>query len=136
MEHSTLLELSERDPFVKPDEKDREIAERRLLTWDMDIGPRVGDYVITPDGRYLRFAYRWPEGLQTTKKEGSGSFYLADGYMDMSGSLDPTIPFEQIESTSERKSGYCWIFHNDIHRAQNAVRIKALCRVYRVARDR
>lgn len=116
---------------VKADAKDEAIAKARLAKWDDDPNPRVGDFVIV-NGKYLRFAYAWPDQMQTTDREGSGSFALCDGYVSMSGSLDPGFKNEQLKITHERKVGRFWFFHHDNWCADNGVGVAAMCRVYKV----
>ena len=118
-----------KDHVVEPDFKDQAIAELRINEWNKDTDPRVGDYVIMPDGTFERFSYRWPEGLQTSK---GGSFYLGTGYASFSGGLNPSIPNEKIQGTTEKKTGTFWIFHHDYMTAFNSVGVRAECRVYKV----
>jgi hypothetical protein len=111
-----------------PDARDQDIAEQRIKKWNECPGPRVGDYCIMPDGTYERFAYEWPEGLQTCI---NGSFYLGDGYASMSGGLNPTIPKCQIVLTKKVKNGYFWIFHHDQWQADNGINLMTECRVFK-----
>jgi hypothetical protein len=131
---TTLIELYQTDyneysqPII-PDDKDKEIAERRLKAYDNNPEPREGDYVIMPNGSYERFSYVWPESIQTCN---SGTFYLGNGYASMSGSLNSAIPKEKIQITDEKKPGEFWFFHHDFMTAHNGIGVKAVCRVYRV----
>ena len=118
-----------RDYDVDPDFKDQAIAELRIGEWNKDPDPRVGDYVIMPDGSYERFSYRWDEGLQTSR---GGSFYLGTGYSSFSGGLNPSIPNEKIQRIPEIRVGVFWFFHHDYATAHNSVGVRAECRVYRV----
>jgi hypothetical protein len=118
-----------RDHTIEPDHRDHAIAELRINEWNKDKAPRVGDYVIMPDGTIERFSYRWDEGIQTCK---SGSFYLGTGYASMSGGLNPSIPNEKIQKTDEKKIGIFWFFHHDYATAYASVGVRAECRVYRV----
>ena len=126
---STLFGLYQKNHMVTPDDRDKQIAISRLKSFDCDPTPRVGDFVIMPDGSYERFSYDWYDIIQTCF---SGSFYLGDGYASMSGSLNSGIPYDQLEITLEQKPGRFWFFHHDIAYAHNSVGITALCRVYRV----
>ena len=128
----TLISLIQTNGLVVPDDLDRAIAQRRLKVWDRKSKPRVGDYVIMPDGSYERFSYDWGKGIgiQTCN---SGSFHLNSiGSASMSGGLNPIVPYEKIERTNKKKEGTFWIFHHGSSGAHKGVGIKAWCRVYRV----
>lgn len=114
--------------LLNPSEEDFKIVENRLELWNEDQEPRVGDFIKMSNKSYERFAYKWPDGMQTTN---GGSFYLGDGYASMSGALNPTIPFDKIKRTDEMKEGFFWIFHNDIWQEGYGIDVLAPCRVYR-----
>lgn len=116
-------------PYPKPDARDIEIASTRIKAFDDDPTPRVGDYVIMPDGSYERFSYDWYDTIQTCF---SGSFHLGNGYASMSGGLNTGIPYDRLEITLEQKPGSFWFFHHDDMCAENGIGITVLCRVYRV----
>lgn len=116
-------------PYPKIDNRDKEIATSRLKSFDEDPTPRVGDFVIMPDGSYERFSYDWYDAIQTCF---SGSFYLGNGYASMSGALNNGIPYDHLEITLDQKIGHFWFFHHDDHCADNGIGLSALCRVYRV----
>jgi len=126
---TSLFSLYQVDYPHVPDERDQAIAVERLNRLDAELKPRVGDFVIMPDGSYERFSYDWGTGLQTCI---SGSFYLGYGYVSMSGSLNGLIPNSKIAITDEKKPGDFWFFHHDCAEAHRAVGVRALCRVYRV----
>lgn len=118
-----------KDHVIAPDFKDQAIAELRIEEYNKDNDPRIGDYVIMPDGTFERFSYNWGNGLQTSR---GGSFYLGTGYASFSGGLNPSIPNEKIQKTDEKKIGVFWFFHHDYMTAANSVGVRAECRVYRV----
>jgi hypothetical protein len=126
---ATFVRLFIDGPDVEPDDHDREIAIERLTRWDRDPDPRIGDYVILSDGSYVRFAHIWDDVLQTTD---CGSFYLGNGYVSMSGGLDPGVPPEQVVLTPEKKPGYFWFFHHNAPMGGGGVGLEAMCRVYTV----
>lgn len=112
------------------DARDRAILARRLALWDLREGPRVGDFAIFADGTTHRFSYDWGEsGIQTSK---GGSYYLGEGYMSMSGGLDPEIKRERIHDTDETRLGSCWFFHHDYRTAGGGVDVLVPCRVFRI----
>lgn len=108
--------------------RDEEILATRRAALDAIEGPRVGDYVVFADGESRRFAYDWDEsGIQTCK---GGSFYLGNGYVSMSGGLEPPIPHDTLRRTEETRDGAVWFFHDDWHKAHNAVNVLIPFRVY------
>ena len=120
--------LYEENCNVKPDIRDYDIAMERYLEWNKRPGPRVGDFVIMPDGTVERFSHDWGEDIQTCFH---GSFYFGHGYADMSGGLNAAIPKSKITDTGEMKPGYFWFFHHDYHTAHHGVGLEADCRVYK-----
>lgn len=74
-----------------------------------------------------RVAHDWGDRVQTAP---SGSFYLAEGYADFSGALNPSVPTDSLTDTGETREGAFWFFRNGHHRAGNGVDAKAPCSVY------
>lgn len=111
-----------------PDKIDEGLAKKFLAEWDRIKNPRVGDYIIMPSGKYERFAHDWGDGLQTTP---GGSFNIGDGFVSCSGGLNHTVSINRIKKTSQRKTGYFWIFHHGYPGAGSGVGVSALCRVYK-----
>ena len=119
---------------VQPDEYDKGMVDAYLSNWNNHFTnspdlPRVGDFVIMPDGSYERAAYVWPECIQTCTE---GSFHLGNGYASMSGGLNAGIRKERFIPTGEIKEGTFWTFHRDAARAHNAIKITCACRVFKV----
>lgn len=114
------------------------VCESNRITLQNPLGggkPLVGDFVIMPNGDTKRFAYAWDDGIQVTWKD-DGSFYLChNGSASMSGSLDPSIPYEQLEKTKEFREGQFWFFHHNISGAHRGVYFKIRCPVWRVKTD-
>ena len=116
-----------------PDD-DELLAERiSLREQSFAAGPQVGDFIILEDGTKRRVAHDWGKdtGIQPTLGGPGGSFYLAEGYASHSGSLDRTIPYEDLVDTGETKPGSFWFFSRDIRRAGNGISVQAPCRIYR-----
>lgn len=105
-----------------------ELLARRIAMRDEEDGPRVGDYVIFPDGTTNRFSYDWGESVQTSP---GGSWYLGDGYTSFSGALDPPVPKESLKDTGESQVGRFWFFDGNYARAGGGVNVEVPCRVYR-----
>jgi hypothetical protein len=116
--------------LVDPDEMDRGIALERISEWNKDDHPRIGDYVIMPDGTLERFSHKWNDGMQTSP---SGAFYLGSGgYVSFSGGLNPTISYNRLICTPNYEMGMFWIFHHNDYCADNDIGVQTYCRVYRV----
>jgi hypothetical protein len=113
-----------------PDKRDMQIAEDRINLFNDRDGPRVGDFIIVPGGLYLRFAYDWGDQIQTTDKQYGGSFHIGNGYVSMSGGLEPGYLKEQIELTNETRRGYFWIEHHGHLCADCSIGLMFPCRVY------
>ena len=113
---------------VKPDDRDGEIAVDRGTERDSRRGPRVGDFILWPDGRLHRFSHDWGDKIQTSA---GGSFYLQEGGgVSFSGGLDPGIDKKDMAELGHRY-GHFWIFHHDHWGASRGVGVGLLCRVYK-----
>ena len=115
------------------DEQDAQIVLARAALREQRQGPRVGDFVLMPDGHMHRLTYDWGDSIQTTTKGfGEGSHYLsACGGVSYSGALDEALPKDCLEELPEPVMGNFWIFHRDVHTAHNGVTFSIPCRVYR-----
>jgi hypothetical protein len=116
-------------------EYDFELLASKIKKLNEHNGPRVGDFVIMPDGTTRRFTYDWKEagGIQTTNANSTDiSFYLNSyGRCDFSGGLDDPIPHDCLEDTLDNRLGSVWFFSRDMARAHNGVYAKVAFRVYR-----
>ena len=103
------------DRFAHSREKDTKIAIDRLATLarirEEKGRPVLGDYLILPGKSLRRVAHIWGDTQMQLASEGFGSFYLGDGYVEFSGTLEPTIE-ERYELTGEYERGEYWFFHN------------------------
>ena len=114
------------------DAKDAAIYAERVRQFNRIKGPRIGDFVIFPDGEYRRFTHDWGiHGIQTTCRDSSGSFYFGGNYVSYSGALDPLIAKSDLILTTEPRNGQMWFFHHNVWRASNGVTFTVRCRVYR-----
>lgn len=95
-------------------------------------GPRVGDYVVRPNGEYSRFTHDWPEKLQDGGGVYSQYFFVETGDLSYSGSLDSGFDKADLEQTGETKKGQVWFFKNNHRTAHNGIEYMVDCRVYRV----
>lgn len=90
--------------------------------------PLVGDFVIFGEDLQIeRISHDWGDGVQTSL---GGSFYLDDGYASFSGSLNPSVPKDQLVLVGTRQ-GMFWFFSGNYARADNGVDVEAFCRVWK-----
>src|SRR5271157_4667496 len=116
------------------DAVDAEILREREVSFNEMEGPRVGDFLRTPEG-FLRFTHDWNDTIQTTVRAshpcyGDASFYLSDGHVSFSGSLDSGIAKDTLKDTEEKQDGSFWFFHHNSFEAHNGVYFKIACRVF------
>lgn len=114
-------------------------SERQRARWSLS-GPLVGDFIRRKDGMLARITQIWTDhGAQTTtfSDDGEGGrFYLnRSGAMDYSGSLQPSIPFNRLRPTSDRREGWAWFFHHGESRAHNGVDFKMRVQIWDLLDD-
>jgi hypothetical protein len=120
------------------DEQDNAIAEERQAAFLNRQEIKSGDFIRFPDGTLKRVAHVWkdendkPESIQPTMYEAGRdwSFYLGEGWMSFSGSLNTGIAASHFRKTDELMQGTCWFFHHDYATAGGAVYYKINCRVW------
>jgi hypothetical protein len=113
------------------DQKDNQILRRRFAAWEAIKGPRMGDYVIYPDGHSERISYDWGSKVQTSDAKFGSSFYLEEcGYVSFSGGLNPPVPKNKLRETGRTLDGAFWFFHQDWWQADNGVGFELPCRVF------
>lgn len=122
------------------DAVDAQILAIRERAFNEMPGPRVGDFLRVPEG-VLRFTHDWGDAIQTTVRpshpcNGDGSFYLAEGNVSFSGSLDSSISKELLRDTGETLEGSFWFFHHDFWGAGNGVYFRIPCRVFELTSAR
>ena len=112
------------------DATDTEILAERMEKFDEGEGPRIGDFVLFPDGTYLRLAIHLYGSLYQVNR--GDSYYLGKGHVDGSGAMfTPPISLGDLEATEETRLGWVWFFSHDQRRAHNGVEARATFRVYR-----
>lgn len=113
------------------DEKDTSIAIEIEANREAFTGkPRVGDFVIMPDGTLQRCSHAWPHGMQTSE---GGSFSIANaGRAGFSGGLNRARLWEYFKETGEIRMGKFWFFSHNHAQAHNGVDVFLPCRVYRL----
>lgn len=93
-------------------------------------GPRIGDFVIMPNGNLERCCNANSHGMQTTY---GGSFSISKGgQASYSGSLNKSRLWEYFKDTGETKRGKFWFFSHGIAGAGRGVECYLTCRVYRL----
>ena len=118
------------------DAENARILAHREAAYNKIAGPRVGDFLRVEDG-LLRFTHDWGDCIQTTVRPkhpcyGDQSFYLSDGSVSFSGSLDKPIDKAKLRDTGEKQDGSFWFFHHNYAAASNGVYFKMPCRVFEV----
>lgn len=127
--------------YPKFDDRDQEILTKRQALFTARKYPKVGDFIRFPNGTMKRIAHVWTddnnraEWIQPTAGNGDTSFYLGDGYMSFSGSLNSAIYAENFTETAETMQGSAWFFHHDFAQAHNGVYVKVNCRVWNCNKD-
>jgi hypothetical protein len=116
------------------DEQDALLLAHRETLYNQMNGPRVGDFLRVADG-VLRFTHDWGDSIQTTVRPthpcyGDASFYLSEGHVSFSGSLDSAIDKAKLRDTGEKLAGSFWFFHHNQPAAANGVYFKMPCRVF------
>lgn len=113
------------------DERDTAILDRKLTRLNSKPGPRVGDFVRFKDGVERRISYIW-DGCPGTpvQTSPSGSYYLGEGDVSMSGGLCSGVPMDTLTLTPHLKGGTVWFFHHDERTAHNATETRISFRVY------
>jgi hypothetical protein len=101
------------------DERDTEILEQRVNRLNAEPGIRVGDFVRFADGVLRRVSYVWRGQTDRIQTATSGSFYLGDGFVEMSGGHFLSVPATTLELTDEVWPGAVWFFHHHHRRAHN-----------------
>lgn len=116
------------------DERDQTILAHRLELLNARSEPRVGDFVRFADGIVRRFSHIWDwdddDDEPLLQSSDSGSYYLGDGYVTMSGTLHPCVPASSLTLTDETRHGDVWFFNHDFHTAHNSVAALVEFRVY------
>lgn len=113
------------------DEKNQVIADGLRETREAFTGkPRVGDFVIMPNGSFERCCNSTAHGMQTTE---GGSFSLSrSGEGSFSGGLNRPQLWEYFKETGETKLGRFWFFSHNIVGAGRAVDVFLPCRVFKL----
>lgn len=109
----------QREDAITSAKENLSLFEERLEAFEVNGGPRVGEWIIGFDGTMTRFTHAWEDGIQTGG--GQGSFYLCSSSLSYSGGLDSSVPYDLVELTEERKMGQCWIFHHGCSGAHRSV---------------
>lgn len=115
------------------------LFKKREKEYNQIKGIRVGDWVKEKNGDFSRVTYIWrdekgkPFQIQTGGQKHS-SFYLGDGYMSYSGSLEHGFEpdKEKVVQLKDSEDGLVWFFRNDYATAHNSVEYMMKFRVFKV----
>ena len=115
------------------DARDEDLRQQGLAFWKNENGPRVGDFVILPDGTEHRISTKCGKSFQLAEPRYGASFHWAWWYCSYSGGHKPVLhPLASLEPTQETRDGHVWVFHHDIAGAHRGVHCTIPCRVYRL----
>lgn len=110
------------------DERDTEIRQRLIDSWDADERPRVGSWIKFADGSYWRMSYDWGDSFQYSI---GGSFHLSmGGYASFSGGLEPSVKHD-LKPLEEFRKAKFWFFSHQYPGAGRGVGFDFLVRVYK-----
>jgi len=116
------------DPYVTPDDRDRELLAQRATRRAEVNAPRSGDYVVFTDGVKRRISSLWDGNVQTS--DGGSWYLLTSGDASFSGSLHPPVRREFLTDSRETEPASFWFFHHDLAQAHNAVHVELRVRVW------
>ena len=123
----------------KLDERDQKIMDERQAAFLARTEPKQGDFIRFKDGTVKRIAHVWTDEngkathIQPTMYNGDSSFYMGEGYMSFSGSLNPSIDAAKFTRTNEIMQGWAWFFHHDFATAHNGIDVLVNCPVWECA---
>lgn len=107
--------------------ENRPIVRKNMSKYNKIPGVREGDFVKAPNGKMYRIAYIWRDETgafqwQVADPRMGGSYYLGDGYVSYSGSLDSGFDDKtRFRNLGYKRNGRVWIFRRNIAEADNAV---------------
>lgn len=117
---------------MEPDNKDKQIFERRRKVFNQLKGIRVGDWIKINSKDYTRVTYAHQDGTIQTGGNG-GSYYLGEkGHIEHSGGLDSGYHITELETTPNMKGGSIWFFKHNIAGGGRGVKFNMLFRVFKV----
>lgn len=126
--------LKKAPPDASLDPKNLEILRVCVQNRAQLIGPRVGDWVVHPDGKESRITHVYNCGGKWLFQDGGdacGRYHIfRSGTEDYSGSLGYPLPLGQLRDTGNTKSGSVWFFHHGIAGAGRGVEFEIQERVF------
>jgi len=114
------------------------LFKKREKLYNKKKGIRVGDWIKEKNGNFTRVTYVWNDGKTIHRVQTGGSkfgqYYLGDGHIDYSGSLDEGYNTNEtkFKKMSYKRDGGVWFFRNDFRTADNAVNYVMKFRVFEV----
>lgn len=112
-------------------ETNLKILKKRFERFEKIPEPRIGDYLILPNGCKRRFTHHWGTEIQITLWGIGGSFYLSHcGSASFSGGLDAGLSVKKMVKTEEVQMGKFWFFANNEVKAHNSIEVLMPCAVW------
>lgn len=112
---------------------------KRVAMFNRRSGIREGDYIKEKNGNFTRVTHIWrdekrrPFQIQTGGSK-FGQYYLGDGYVEYSGSLDHgyEVPKTKLKNMGYEKLGNVWFFRNNYATAGGGIDYMMKFRVFKV----
>jgi len=133
-----LISLDSLDPHslivLNPhlDGHDLLLLSHKLMAFNAISGPRVGDVVLVPEKktRGRRIALIGDAAFQPTPPYVAGSFYLGNGCVSYSGSLDDPFPLDRLADAGYLCSQRFWFYRQDLVKTHNTTHAYLRVRVF------
>jgi hypothetical protein len=132
-----LLELEAMHRHKIDQQKNMHLFIKRRDKYNRRKGPREGDWVIEKNGKISRITYIWTDekGIPFQIQTGGskyGSFYLGNGYISYSGSLDHGHKPNKLRMLKRKMEGQVWFFKDNMWGAHRSVDFMMEFRVFKV----
>lgn len=109
------------------------LLSRKLMAFNAISGPRVGDGVLVPEKKNnlgRRIALMGDAAFQATPPYVAGSFYLGNGCVSYSGSLDEPLPLDRLVDAGYLCSQRFWFYRQDLVKTHNTTHAYLRVRVF------
>jgi hypothetical protein len=148
--HQTAIGVFKKNPIIRPIsygseirfdiqqpdilKKNSDLLRRKAKVFNKIKSVRVGDYLEYSPGAFTRFTHKWDDSIQTGGSSGS-SYFLGDGYLSYSGSLDDGVKITDVILTKKKKKGSVWFFSEDLSGGGRGVHYIMNFRVYKLKKN-
>lgn len=106
------------------------ILAKYLAKFNEIKGPRIGDYILLDDGKYMRICVSLGNDFQMIES-GHGSFCIQGGSCDYSGACGPVIESSKLRFIHEYKLGSVWFFKDGFPAAHSGIDGEVPFRVFK-----